>query len=102
LGLGRYGDPLNPSGTRQSAAELSRVLAPGGDLYFSVPVGRPRVEFNAHRVHTPAQVAALFADLELESFAAEGDDGAYTQRAELDAFANAHYACGMFWFRKRG
>jgi len=30
IGLGRYGDPLDPLGTQKAAAELSRVLAPGG------------------------------------------------------------------------
>ena len=45
VGLGRYGDPLNPAGTRLACAELARVLAPGGELFFSLPVGRPRVCF---------------------------------------------------------
>lgn len=56
VGLGRYGDPLNPAGTRLACAELARVLASGGDLFFSVPVGRPRTCFNAHRIHSPGQV----------------------------------------------
>ena len=65
IGLGRYGDPLDPLGTRKAAAELQRVLAPGGQLLFSLPVGRPRVDFNAHRVHDPVEVAAWFDGLEL-------------------------------------
>ena len=52
VGLGRYGDPLDPYGTSKAARELARVLAPGGDLYFSLPVGEPRVAFNAHRIHS--------------------------------------------------
>src|SRR3954454_20739809 len=28
IGLGRYGDPLDPGGTRKAADELQRVLAP--------------------------------------------------------------------------
>ena len=63
IGLGRYGDPLDPLGTRKAAAELQRVLAPGGQLLFSLPVGRPRVEFNAHRVHDPHEVASWFDGL---------------------------------------
>jgi SAM-dependent methyltransferase len=53
FGLGRYGDKVNPSADIQAMQSLMRVLKPGGRLYFSVPVGRPRVEFNAHRVYDP-------------------------------------------------
>ncbi|MEZ4835030.1 MAG: DUF268 domain-containing protein [Caldilineaceae bacterium] len=40
VGLGRYGDPLDPGGTRRACAELQRVVAPGGNLFLSTPVGR--------------------------------------------------------------
>jgi predicted SAM-dependent methyltransferase len=100
VGLGRYGDPLNPAGTRDAARELSRILAPGGSLYLSVPVGRSRVEFNAHRIHTPAQVIEMFPELELQSFSAEDDAGEYIEDTDPAALSNASYACGMFWFRK--
>src|SRR5205807_5995192 len=42
VGLGRYGDGLNPEGTQQALAELQRVLAVEGNLFLSLPVGRPR------------------------------------------------------------
>ena len=51
IGLDRYGDPLDPLGTRKAISELARVVAVGGSLYFGQPVGRPQVYFNAHRVH---------------------------------------------------
>jgi hypothetical protein len=56
VGLRRYGDPLNSSGSEQSLAELARVIAPGGRLYISAPVGRERVCFNAHRVFAPKTI----------------------------------------------
>ena len=40
IGLGRYGDPLDPLGTRKAAAELQRVLAPGRPAAVLAP-GRP-------------------------------------------------------------
>jgi SAM-dependent methyltransferase len=40
IGLGRYGDAINPQGTEKALQELMRVLAPGGQLLFSIPVGR--------------------------------------------------------------
>jgi SAM-dependent methyltransferase len=100
VGLGRYGDPLNPSGTREAAAELTRVLAPGGNLYFSVPVGRPRLEFNAHRIHSPAQISGFFADLRLQGFSAEDDARVFVHHANQAELAEAQYACGLFWFQK--
>lgn len=51
VGLGRYGDSLDPDGSDVAATELQRVLAPRGNLYVSVPVeATDRVYFNAHRV----------------------------------------------------
>src|SRR2546423_10328582 len=40
IGLGRYGDDLDPDGDLKAIAELQRVLAPDGSLLFVVPVGR--------------------------------------------------------------
>jgi len=60
IGLGRYGDPLNPNGTEQAAKEIARVLRPGGIVVFSVPVGREVLEFNAHRRFTYEQALNLF------------------------------------------
>jgi len=100
VGLGRYGDPLNPHGTREACRELQRVLAPGGNLYFALPIGRARTCFNAHRIHAPETVMEYFAGLDLMEFSAVQDDGRYVERATLAEFSRSEYACGMFWFRK--
>ena len=98
IGLGRYGDPLDPAGTRKAAKELQRVLAPGGQLLFSLPVGAPRVCFNAHRVHDPADVIAFFDELELVEHAGVDDQGNFARHRERDALTGSRYACGMFRF----
>ena len=100
IGLGRYGDPLDPQGTRKGAAELARVLAPGGDLLFAVPIGRPRVCFNAHRIHAAKQIRDYFGDLELIEYSGVDDAGRFHENASLDRFDGDEYACGMFRFRK--
>ncbi len=98
IGLGRYGDPLDPLGTRKAAAELARVVAPGGQLLFSLPVGRPRVEFNAHRVHDPREVAAWFGGFELIEFAGVDDGGVFRRHRALEELVGSNYACGMYQF----
>lgn len=62
IGLGRYGDPLNPSGSEEAIAELKRVVARGGDLYLSVPLDDAnRIYFNAHRAFAEEYLESLFA-----------------------------------------
>jgi len=100
VGLGRYGDPLDPLGTRKATAELRRVLAPGGNLLFAVPVGRERVAFNAHRIHAPATIIDYFRDLELVELSGVDDAGHYQERVASGALADNRYGCGFFWFRK--
>ncbi|WP_051445298.1 DUF268 domain-containing protein [Desulfocurvus vexinensis] len=103
VGLGRYGDALDPDGDRRAAAELARVLAPGGTLLVAVPVGRARVEFNLHRVYACAQVLALFPGLALEQFALVPDDpkdGGLLPGAPFAQADAQQYGCGCFCFVK--
>lgn len=64
IGLGRYGDALDPHGTDKATKELVRVLAPGGNLYVSTQIGlRNEVLFNAHRVFTRENFIEKFGEL---------------------------------------
>lgn len=99
VGLGRYGDPIDPAGSRK-AAQLVRVLAPGGRLYVSTPVGRERICFNAHCVFAPETVAAMFAPLRLEAFALVDDAGAFRDPAPLASAHGLDYGCGLFEFAR--
>ncbi len=103
IGLGRYGDPLDPNGDIKAMRELQRVLAVGGNLLFVVPVGRPRILFNAHRIYASRQIMEQFSDLVLEQFALVPDreeDGGLIVGAS-PAFADQQeYGCGCFWFRR--
>jgi len=100
IGLGRYGDLLDPEGTKKAARELARVIAPGGNLYFSLPIGRSRVCFNAHRVHSPGQILDYFRDLDLIQFSVITDDGRFLEKVDPKDFSNSNYACGLFHFGK--
>jgi SAM-dependent methyltransferase len=100
IGLGRYGDSLDPQGTKKAVKELSRVLAPGGNLYFSVPVGRPRLCFNAHRIHSPQQILDYFDGLDLVELSGIDDNGVFTRNIDINILRNCNYGCGLFWFKK--
>ena len=102
IGLGRYGDPLDPFGTVKSAKELSRVLALNGNLYFSVPVGKPRLCFNAHRIHSPKTIIEYFKDLKLVELSGITDSGKFIENIDIDILENSKYACGLFWFKRQG
>jgi hypothetical protein len=100
IGLGRYGDPLDPEGTKKACLELSRILQPGGHLYFALPIGQGATFFNAHRVHSPAVILSYFQGLKLLSFAAVSDAGNFISQANIDDFKLSSYSCGCFVFTK--
>lgn len=101
IGLGRYGDDLDPDGWRLAATSLQRVTAPGGTLYVGVPIGRERTCFNAHRVFDPGTVITAFDDCSLVEFSAVAEDGHLVVDAAPADFRRADYACGLFEFRRR-
>lgn len=100
IGLGRYGDPLDPNGDLKAMAELKRVLAPGGTLLLVVPVGRPKIAFNAHRIYSYDQVRTGFDGLELRQFSLIPDMGAMVANAAPDLVSAQEYGCGCFWFQR--
>ena len=100
FGLGRYSDPIDPEACFRFMESLQRVLAPGGRLYFSVPIGRERVEFNAHRVFDPNTILGRFSGLQLASFSYVGDDGALYQDTNPSLMPKSNLACGLFEFTK--
>lgn len=100
IGLGRYGDPLDPKGTEKAAKELSRVLSKNGNLFFSLPIGKTKLCFNAHRIHSPQQIIDFFCDLKLVEFSGIDDETNYKRNIAITELENANYACGLFWFTK--
>ncbi|MCX6343493.1 MAG: DUF268 domain-containing protein [Armatimonadetes bacterium] len=66
IGLGRYGDPLNPSGSSEAIQELKRVIRPGGHLYISVPIYDKTVTlFNAGRAFKESELFEMLQPLEV-------------------------------------
>lgn len=96
IGLGRFGDPVDSWGSEKAAAELKRVLKPGGNLYFSVPVDDDcRVYFNAHRSFTRERVLKLFHGLYLV------EEKYIYGRALCDVYDSKRgFGTGLYLFRK--
>lgn len=100
VGLGRYGDALNPLGTKEACQELKRVLAPGGNLYISVPVGKPRICFNSQRTHHPNTIREYFSGLKLMEFSGVDGNGNFKENRSLEELENERQGCGFYWFKK--
>jgi hypothetical protein len=100
VGLGRYGDPINVDGARLAAEELQRLVAEGGTLYLSTPIGRQRICFNAHRVFATTTILSLFSGLQLASFSFVSDDGSLYENVSPATVPELEYGCGFFEFRR--
>jgi hypothetical protein len=106
IGLGRYGDKLNYDGDIKAMKELSRVLAPNGDLLIVVPIGKKnKLCFNAHRIYTKEQILSIFAKLgvQLKEFVLipeDQADGGLVTNPDKEIIEKNSYACGCFWFKK--
>lgn len=100
IGLGRYGDPINPKGSIEAALELERIVSPGGKFYLALPIGVERICFNAHRVHSPTTVVKMFPHLKLLEFSFVDDDGQFQEHQQLQAAAHLDYGCGLYLFEK--
>lgn len=99
IGLGRYGDPLDINGDLKAAAELRRVVAPGGQFLFVAPVGHPKIAFNAHRIYSYKQVIDMFPGMVLKEFTLI-DLPRMIYHADPELVKHLSEGCGCFWFVK--
>jgi len=100
IGLGRYGDPIDPNGTIKVCEEFKRVLKKEGLLYIAAPIGKEKVCFNAHRIFNPRTIINFLKPLTLIEFSIITDSDKYIENTEPYEFNNENYACGLFVFRK--
>jgi SAM-dependent methyltransferase len=107
FGLGRYGDPIDPDADIKAMKSLQRVLTPGGRLYFSVPIGKERLEYNAHRIYNPLTITQIFNELLLKEFYAVNQEGELLQNMKLEDTGvyetwneKWKWGCGIFIFTK--
>jgi hypothetical protein len=103
IGLGRYGDPIDVTGDLKAMKELERVVAKNGNLLFVVPIGTPRIEFNAHRIYAYDTIIKGFSGLVLKEFSLIPDDfenTGYITNPSIELINKQNWGCGCFWFTK--
>ena len=106
FGLGRYGDRIDFDGYLRGLDRLYEILKERGKFYFSVPMGDPRIEFNAHRVFSLKHVLDLFdGKYELDSFSYVNDEGNLVRNPRLvsediENSFSCHYGCAIFELTK--
>lgn len=101
IGLGRYGDTIDPEGDIKAINELKRVIKVNGYLYFVVPISDvPKICFNAHRIYSYEMIKSYFTDFTLEVFALVQDDRTFIPHATKSDIEKQKYACGCFVFKK--
>lgn len=102
FGLGRYGDPVRWNGHLLGFENLYKMLRKGGRMYLSVPIGKQRIEFNAHRVFSIDYLMNLYKGrLGIISFAYIDDSGnLFTDVKLLDENiinnCGCSFGCGIF------
>ncbi|MBI5250322.1 MAG: DUF268 domain-containing protein [Desulfomonile tiedjei] len=106
FGLGRYGDRINPDGHLIGFENLHKLLRVNGKFYFSVPIGRQRIEFNGHRVFSMKYLLSLVGErYVIDSFSFVDDNGDLFENIELteDGVAGnfgCNLGCGIFEMTK--
>ena len=106
FGLGRYGDPADYNGHLRGLDNLRLTLKTGGKLYFSVPIGPQRIEYNAHRVFSICWLLKQFdGKYSVDSFSFVDDKGNLHEKVSLDATAvrnnfGCNFGCGIFELTK--
>ena len=107
FGLGRYGDQIDPDGWVKGLNALARLTAPGGTLYLAVPIGPSRIEFDAHRVFSVADLRGYLTErFSVLEFLYVDDSGDHHEVSLVDFFADienfgCQYGCGIFVLQRK-
>lgn len=100
IGLGRYGDKVDVNGCWNALSELERVIAPGGNLYLTVPIGKSGVFFNGCYVFNAMDIVEKMSAMTLFDFAWVDDQGKLIETGHLSDTDQLTYGLGLFSFKK--
>lgn len=106
FGLGRYGDPIDYYGHLKAIDTIHKILKEDGTFYFSVPIGKQRIEFNAQRVFAIQYLLDVFkGKFAVQNFSYVDDLGDVFENVELTDKQiknnfSCTYGCGIFELKK--
>ena len=106
IGLGRYGDDIDPNGSKKGFQNLLNLLEDKGTLYISFPIGKlTSVHFNAHRIFHPREILTWTeGKLDLIRFDLVDDHGDLHKNVDLNVVErnfDFDYGCGIYTFQKK-
>jgi len=102
IGLGRYGDEIDPNGHVKAIKNICNLTIESGLIYILVPVGKKGVEFNSHRVLDPKEIINYFKEnnCELLEFNLVNDFGNLETNCDINNSENLNFGGGIFIFKK--
>ena len=105
IGLGRYNDPLGTDLWKIALKNIWSLVKPGGVLYLSVPIGKQKIMFNAHRVFNTTTIINEISNANLIDFAFIGDSTSLqissTNTKDIyNLTKDFNYGLGIFTFKK--
>ena len=103
FGLGRYGDTIDPEACFKCFESIQKKMKSGGKLYISVPIGKERLQFNAHRIFYVKTIIDSFTQMKLIEFSSTAN-GKLEKNVELniydDDIKSKGDRFGLFYFEK--
>lgn len=88
-GLGRYGDPLRPTGDLDMMRKMKCLIKPDGILFLSVPIAMDKVVWNMHRIYGRLRLPLLLEEWTLLDVVA--DHRMYKRWSGCDCFKEGDY-----------
>lgn len=101
FGLGRYGDTIDPLGHEKVIMEIQRIVSQNGHIFFSVPIGIQRLEFDGHRIFDPFEIIRLFDKCNLREFSYIDDENLFHENVSINNCPILKFGCGLYHFQKR-
>ena len=103
VGLGRYGDEINPNSYKQFYKKIIEILNQNGRLYISCPISKEnKVYFNSQRTFDPNHILQLDKSLKLIEFSLINNH--YKIFNDIDINKSYNYidnnSCGIYIFEK--